>query len=314
MSTRQRSRWSMGILAAFALVVLLIAALVPIVIRTSPAQASPTGSGAILTITAKAGSYFPGQSPAVILSDVNQTASLTWLSGNAHQTNIPVAWTAKLLDSESPVVAVLRRPGAPATSDAYALSLSHVTLDEAGDVEATATAGRPVRDLPTAGLDQGTPPDDLHAVRLSVYLPKVREGDDDSPEEPDGVGVLEKQQFVFVTGTFPEGTEFNFTAKGGDCLTNQESPNANGPTATLRFEVVTDGHCAWEPTEARWDVRILPQGVNPINALWLYITVSQLGPDTWRSVCTTVNQPKRPTCSGSITLIGNSTTVKIYPG
>jgi hypothetical protein len=313
MSTRQRSRRSMWFAAAFALVMLLTAALVPIVISTSPAQASPTGSGAIVTITAKAGSYFPGQSPAVILSDVDQTATLTWLSGNTHH-NIPVAWTAKLLDSESPVVGVLRRPGAPATSDAYALSLSHVTLDETGDLVANATAGRSVRDLSNAGLDHGPPPDDLQAVRLSVYLPKVREGADDSPEEPDGVGVLEKQQFVFVTGTFPVGTAFNYMAKGGDCLTKQESPTANGPTATLRFEVVTDGHCAWEPTVARWDVEIIPQGVNPINALWLYITVSQFGPDAWHSACTTVNQPKRPTCSGSTTWVGNSTTVKIYPG
>jgi hypothetical protein len=313
MSTRQRSR-SIRFPAATALVVLLTAALVPIVISTPPAQASPARSGAILTITATAGSYSPGQSPAVILSDVNQTASLTWSSGNPRQTNIPVAWTAKLLDSESPVVAVLRRPGAPATSDAYALSLSHVTLDETGGLEATATAGRPVPELSTAGLDHGAPPDDLDAVRLSVYLPRVQKGADDSPVEPPGAGVLEKQQFVFVTGTFPVGTQFTYTAKGGDCLTNQESPNANGPTATLRFDVVTDGHCAWEPSVARWDVEIIPQGVNPINALWLYITVNQFGPDAWHSACTTINQPKRPTCSGSTTWVGNSTTVKIYPG
>ena len=100
----QRSRCSTRFPAAFALVVLLTAALVPIVTRPSPAQASPTRSGAIVTITGKGGSYFPGQSPAVILSDVSQTATLTWLSGNSH-TNIPVAWTAKLLDSESPVAA-----------------------------------------------------------------------------------------------------------------------------------------------------------------------------------------------------------------
>ena len=65
---------------------------------------------------------------------------------------------------------------------------------------------------------------------------------------------------------------------------------------------------------ARWTVEIIPQGVNPINALWLDITVNQFGPDVWHSVCITVNQPKRPTCSGSTTVVGNTTTVKVYPG
>ena len=111
----------------------------------------------------------------------------------------------------------------------YVLRLSHVALDEAGDIVANATTGQQVRELSSSGLDHGTPPDDLHAVRLSAYLPRVQEGADNSPEEPPGAGVLEKQQFVFVTGTFPMDTEFNYTAKDGECLTNPGVPETSRP-------------------------------------------------------------------------------------
>jgi hypothetical protein len=308
--------------AALGAVVFAAALVVP---AASVSAGSDEQAGGVVSVRGENGSFFPtaADGGTILLPDLRPRATFDHDPGDEGVVRLPTDHAMKLLTDEASIPVVVRRLGAPKDEDAFAMTLTQATFDPEGGFTATAVlADEADQDLQTEGIDDGTPPEELGAVELIALDSNAPVNADDRPiAPPQGSSSSSSDNSVFlkVTSSFPLGTSINFEPTPGDCVAKQSKftwGQQNPPdSTTLDFEKVTSGGSCWiQPTVARWQVWIQPPGVDDYSKLWLYFEVNQLSPVSWNASCSTVNQPHRPKCDGSITFVGNEVTITVSPG
>lgn len=280
------------------------------------------GTGALLALHSDAATFTPtspdGREGTLVMKAPSATADHDPSKRGA--ASLPAIQAAMSLRDQAVVQAVLRRPDAPPSQDAYGVDLSGVSFSTDDGFIANAT----VRDSVDAkllsgdrkGLDGGQPPVDLGHVDLHAADTNVKVSGANKLEPPKSGANYNIN--VYVHTTFPVATVYVVTPKVFHCAKDTSPMHRwvlpdNVNEFRIDLEIDTKDSCGWDFSTAKWELSIQPPGVADVNKLYVDLMVGQITPWTWSAVCTTIKQPNRPDCRSAGTLNGSSVDFRVAP-